>query len=291
MKFSNKRSSEDINIDQIQENNRTWWSQNNMSYDWKNKIKNEKYSRQWFDEIDRRFVFGARLFGHNKTSFDNIIPFESLKGKKVLEIGCGMGLHTELLIKGGAEVYSIDISDESILATKKRLKLKGVNAISVKKMDACNIKYSDNFFDFVWSWGVIHHSARTVKIIKEINRVLKTDGEARVMVYNLNGIQAYRIIILRYLFGFWKDKSIEDCLWSDTDGYMARYYSKDQFEDIFRAFFSNVESVTLGQDSDGLPLPRQLRMPLLRLFGEKFIKKRANKRGFFLFLTASNCEK
>ncbi|MBK7629848.1 MAG: class I SAM-dependent methyltransferase [Ignavibacteriales bacterium] len=52
------------------------------------------------------------------------------------------------------------------------------------KMDAEALQFEDNSFDFVWSWGVIHHSSNTRKILEEIQRVLKPGGEAIIMVYH-----------------------------------------------------------------------------------------------------------
>lgn len=39
----------------VQQGNKKWWTSNTMSYDWKDRVRLEKFSRQWFDEIDRRF--------------------------------------------------------------------------------------------------------------------------------------------------------------------------------------------------------------------------------------------
>ena len=83
-----------------------------MSYDWKDKIAGEAFSREWFDEIDARFIDAARHFAHTDRPFGRIIPFEAIAGKRVLEVGCGMGLHTELMARAGANVTAIDISPE-----------------------------------------------------------------------------------------------------------------------------------------------------------------------------------
>jgi hypothetical protein len=74
-----------------------------MSYDWTDKIDKEQFTDTWFNEIDRRFVHGARLFAHDRQPFDRLIPFEQLKGRDVLEIGCGMGFHSELMFEGGGQ--------------------------------------------------------------------------------------------------------------------------------------------------------------------------------------------
>ncbi len=94
-----KHRGDETNIGDVQEGNAKWWTDHTMSYDWTSDIGNEKFSLKWFDEIDRRFIVDSRLYGHDKTPFDLMIPFEDLKGKNVLEIGCGMGFHTSSLLK------------------------------------------------------------------------------------------------------------------------------------------------------------------------------------------------
>jgi 2-polyprenyl-3-methyl-5-hydroxy-6-metoxy-1,4-benzoquinol methylase len=265
--------------------NRQWWTDNTMSYDWNEQSGKQKYTLDWYDDIDRRFVFGSRLFGHDKAPFDKIVPFDAIAGCSVLEIGCGMGLHTELMTRAGARVTSVDISPTSVEATRRRLELKGL-AGDVRQMDACRLEFPECTFDFVWSWGVIHHSARTGVVVKEIHRVLKPGGETRVMVYNLESTWAYTTIMRDYVFGFWRNKSLDQCLWRRSDGYMARYYTRDSLGDLFHVFFDEVAIETLGQDADAVPLPRSLRMPLLRAFSEERLKAVANRRGSFLFVTA-----
>ena len=70
-------------------------------------------------------------------------------------------------------------------------------------MDAEHLEFPDETFDFVWSWGVIHHSANTEAIIREIHRVLKPGGEARVMVYHRNSINFWIGLILIRRFTIW----------------------------------------------------------------------------------------
>src|SRR5262249_25694600 len=225
-----------------------------MSYDWHSKAPPKKFSAEWFDEIDRRFIYGARLFAHKETPFDIIIPFQELKAKRVLEIGCGMGLHTELMTRAGANVLAIDISDVSVNATTARMKLKGLPS-DVRQMDAVDLCFPDESFDFVWSWGVIHHSAFTGRIVKQIYRVLRRNAEARVMVYNLEGMLAYIVFVSRHLWGFWLGRSFDEALWRSTDGYSARFYSRDTLADLFNTFFRNVRVDVYGQDVDAVPLP------------------------------------
>jgi 2-polyprenyl-3-methyl-5-hydroxy-6-metoxy-1,4-benzoquinol methylase len=286
MKIQEKRQSADTDIEKVQSGNRQWWTDHTMSYDWKDKVEKERFSEAWFAEIDRRFEHGARLFAHDRTPFDRIIPFEQLRGRDVLEIGCGMGLHSELMSRAGANLTAIDISDTSIEATTRRMVLRQLKG-RVERMDARKLEFADSAFDFVWSWGVIHHSAQTAIIIKEIHRVLRPGGQARIMVYNIDGMSAYTTIVRDYLLGFWRGRSLDDCLWARCDGYMARHYSKDVLGDVMRMFFSTVTAETFGQDADAIPLPRQIRHIVIKMMSAKELARRANARGLFLFMTAT----
>ncbi len=270
----------------VQAANQQWWTDQTMSYDWKSKIGAERFSTDWFEESDRRFIFASRLFAHDERPFGRIIPFDAIRGLRVLEIGCGMGLHSEHLVRAGADLTAIDISQTSVEATTRRMELKGLKA-DVRRMDAQTIEVADATFDFVWSWGVIHHSAMTGRIVREIHRILKPGGETRVMVYNLEGMPAYITMVRRYMLGFWRGRSLDECLWRDTDGFTARYYSKDQLQDLFNIFFEKVGVETFGQDADAVPLPRYLRPAVLGLIGIDRAKRIGNKHGGFLFVTAT----
>jgi 2-polyprenyl-3-methyl-5-hydroxy-6-metoxy-1,4-benzoquinol methylase len=281
-----KRALAETDSDKIQAGNRQWWTDHTMSYDWRNRVGEARFTAPWFDEIDRRFAHGARLFAHQHQPFDRIIPFDRLHGRSVLEIGCGMGLHSELMARAGAKLTSVDISDTSVEATRRRFDLRGLDA-DIRRMDARQLAFPDASFDFVWSWGVIHHSADTAAIIREVARVLRQDGETRIMVYNLNGTAAYATIVRDYLSGFWRGRSLDEVLWARSDGFMARFYSQDILTDIMRLFFSRVTAQTFGQEADAVPLPARLRRLIIPLMSHESLVRRANQAGAFLFMTAT----
>jgi 2-polyprenyl-3-methyl-5-hydroxy-6-metoxy-1,4-benzoquinol methylase len=283
VRYSDKRI-ETLALDAVQAGNRHWWTERTMSYDWTERVDAERFSRPWFDEIDRRFIHAGRLFAHGKRPFDRIIPFEWLNGRPVLEIGCGMGLQTELMARAGAHVTAVDISDTSVAATRARAALKGF-ACDVRQADAGDLQLPDASFDFVWSWGVIHHSAYTGRIVKEMHRVLAPGGQARAMVYNLGGMPAY-VQLLKYMLQFWRGASLDRMLWQSTDGFSARFYTRDMVADLFNTFFANTQVEVLGQDADAVPLPRPLRKLILPMFSPAALERMVRRRGGFLFVTA-----
>jgi 2-polyprenyl-3-methyl-5-hydroxy-6-metoxy-1,4-benzoquinol methylase len=284
--LAESKRSESLAVDAVQAGNKQWWTDNTMSYDWHGEISAERFSLPWFDAIDQRFIESARLYATDQRPFDRIIPFSRLQGAQVLEIGCGMGLHTELMVRAGAQVTAVDLSPTSVEATKRRLALKGLTA-RVVEGDAESLPAPDQAFDFIWSWGVIHHSSRTGRVVREIARVARPESEARVMVYNRNGAWAYSILVRDHLLkGQFLRHSFEETLYRSSDGFTARFYVREQFEDLFRTFFDDVSSELMGQDSDVLPLPRRLRKLALPLLPDGYQRKAQATRGSFIFLTA-----
>lgn len=269
-----------------QQGNKSWWTSNPMSYeDWGNdKVEYPQYSREWFDAIDRRFIRAARHFAHTDVPFGKVIPFADLNGKRVLEVGCGMGLHSELIARAGAQLTSIDITPTSIEATRRRFALKDLKG-DVQEMDAERIQY-ENEFDFIWSWGVIHHSSRTGRVLRNLHKALKPGGEIRFMVYNLEGTLAYSVMVRRYLLGFWRGQSLDQLLWDQSDGFIARYFSRDSLTNLCRTFFDEVDLVVYGEEGDAIPLPRKLRRLVRPLVNDAYIARTIRKRGHFLFATA-----
>lgn len=103
------------------------------------------------------------------------IPFYEGKGKKVLEIGFGMG--TDLLSWSleGSEVYGIDITEKHLRLAEMNFKTHNQTA-DLQLADAANIPFKTSYFDIVYSNGVLHHTPDTVRCISEAYRVLKPGG-------------------------------------------------------------------------------------------------------------------
>ncbi|HXP20115.1 MAG TPA: methyltransferase domain-containing protein [Streptosporangiaceae bacterium] len=286
MRFDDSRSRAQA-PDDVQCGNRSWWSEYPLSYDWHGEISLERGTREWFDEIDRRFVGASRPYLTAQRPFDRIMP-DDLQGQQVLEIGCGMGLHSLELARRGARVHAVDLTDAAVEATAARMTEFGMEA-EVRCADAESLPYDDQSFDFVWSWGVIHHSARTARIVREIARVLKPRGETRVMVYNREALIARCMLLRHYILGGeFVRRSPDETLWRWSDGYSARYYHKEQFEDLFRGFFEKASGVVLGQEVDVVPLPRRVRGMVASHIPDQRKLAIASRVGAFIFLTASN---
>jgi len=109
--------------------------------------------------------------------------FEATKGKKVLEIGVGLGADHQRFAQAEAVLYGIDLTERAVAHTGRRLTLFGLSS-TLSVGDAEHLDFPDQNFDLVYSWGVLHHSPNTPKAISEVYRVLKPGGQAKVMLYH-----------------------------------------------------------------------------------------------------------
>ncbi len=94
-----------------------------------------------------------------------------LKGKKVLDMGCGAGRLIELLLMSGADVYAADISENMISTIQKKYPRLKTCVCSIEDID-----FEDNFFDIVLSAFVVVHLRTLTKAFDEVYRVLKPGG-------------------------------------------------------------------------------------------------------------------
>ena len=131
--------------------------------------------------------FRYRTEGHILEELDKI----DFRGRTVLEIGLGQGADSMQIIKRGAIYYGIDLTEESIKRLKERFSLFNLPYKEVVKANALTIPYENDFFDIVYTHGVIHHSPEIKKIVNEIYRVLKPGGKAVVMLYHKNSFNYY----------------------------------------------------------------------------------------------------
>lgn len=101
-----------------------------------------------------------------------------LRGKRVIEYGCGLGQLTVLLARSGAQVTAFDISGPSIEVARERAKLTGVEQdITFAVAPGEALPFDDASFDIAFGKAVLHH-LDPVAGSKELARVLKPGGRA-----------------------------------------------------------------------------------------------------------------
>src|ERR1044071_6701328 len=95
--------------------------------------------------------------------------FESARGLRVLEIGCGLGTDGAQFAKAGAIYTGVDLTDAAVELARKRFELFNLPG-EFRTADAENLDFADNSFDLVYSHGVLHHTPDTVRAVKEVYR-------------------------------------------------------------------------------------------------------------------------
>lgn len=109
-------------------------------------------------------------------------------GRDVLEIGVGMGAdHLEWARARPRSLAGIDITPRGVAYTRSLLELYGFTS-RLQVGDAENLPFASESFDLVYSWGVLHHTPDTPAAVREVWRVLRRNGVARVMIYHARSI-------------------------------------------------------------------------------------------------------
>ncbi len=192
-------------------------------------IDKEKYSLEYFEEIEEyRYNLQPEIF--------NFAQFTRFHGKKLLEVGVGAGTDFIQWIRAGVECYGVDLTPESIEHVKKRLELYGLKCHDLRVADAENLPYIDNYFDAVYSFGVIHHSPNTIKALEEIIRVLKPGGKAKIMIYNRHSLMAYFFWLKHALLKLRPWKSIKWVLWHHMESLGTKGYTIAEMKDILKNY-------------------------------------------------------
>lgn len=219
--------------------------------------------------------------------------FDQVTGLRVLEIGVGMGAdHLRFAEAGPERLIGLDLTPRAVTFTRQRAAALGTQ-VEVFVGDAEHLAFPDDVFDLVYSWGVLHHSPDTRAAIREVRRVLRPGGVARIMVYHRASIVGF-LLWVRYGLGRGRPTMrLDDIYASYLESPGTKAYAPHEVETMLQdAGFPKVStSVELsigdllegeaGQrhDSGFLRLARHVwPRPIIRRFGRRF--------GLFLLIEA-----
>lgn len=139
-------------------------------------------TKEYFDEVEQRKYF-------IEPHIPAFAQFERWKGKKVLEVGCGIGTDTINFARAGAFVTAVDLSDQSLALARQRAHVCGLEKqISFYQANAEELSsfVPVESYDLVYSFGVIHHTPNPSNAIAQIKRYMTRSSELRLMLYAKN---------------------------------------------------------------------------------------------------------
>lgn len=164
-------SRDQVNIEQV----RHYWNENPHEYQ---VSAHPPGTVEYFKDIESYY---EKKHGY----LYELIDYKSLEGKRVLEIGCGLGVEPVILAQSGALVTALDISDFAVEMTKKNLEVHNVKAEVFRGNGEC-LDFQDESFDTVLCISSLPYTPNPGTMIGEIHRVLKKGQNAYIVVYNSN---------------------------------------------------------------------------------------------------------
>ena len=135
------------------------------------------YSQQFFADISRRKYFV-------QPHVHDLAQFGRWAGKKVLEIGCGIGTDAEQFAAAGAVYTGIDMSDVSLDIARARFKLRRLNGtFYIGDGECLGDVVPVERYDLVYAFGVLHHTPEPEAVLAEAHKYMDEQSELRLMVY------------------------------------------------------------------------------------------------------------
>lgn len=213
------------------------------------KIKNAYNKLGKFYYESRKYkTAGTWFYNENLEMPATLELLGEINRKKILDLGCGPGFHTKYLIKRGAKVKGIDFSKELINFARKENP-----SVEFTICNAEKLPYKNNEFDFVLSSLVMGHVKNWDKVLKEVKRVLKSNGLFVFSIRNPISECSEKIKWHRRTFRVIRDYFNEKWMieeWTDKKGNFATgAHHHKTYETIIRLLIKNNFEIISYKDS------------------------------------------
>jgi len=137
----------------------------------------DSFGYQWQQFSRTQFVPAAsELNLRKKTGLQD----EDLRGKIVLDVGCGMGRFSEVATRKGARVIGIDLSTAAEVAARN---LADRDFVAIQA-DVFALPFAPKAFDCILSVGVLHHTPDCEQAFKSLPQYLKPGGSIAIWLYS-----------------------------------------------------------------------------------------------------------
>ncbi|PID50401.1 MAG: methyltransferase type 11 [Proteobacteria bacterium] len=158
-------------------------------------MEKEQYWSKFAEDFEERnnYVVGS---SDMSIIFQKIEQLQNLKN--TLELGCGNGTYSKILIKNATNLIATDFSDEMVVVAKNRLKT--YENIKVEKANCFKLPYSDHSFDTIFMANLLHIIPEPENAIAECKRVLKENGQLIVISFTSEGMTTLNKILMIYRY-------------------------------------------------------------------------------------------
>ena len=112
-----------------------------------------------------------------------LVDFSGYRGKRLLEVGCGIGTDLVRFAAGGAHAVGVDFSATALELARKNAECASV-PVALHLANGEDLPFEEASFDVVYAHGVLQYTAEPRRMVAECRRVLVPGGQAIFMVYN-----------------------------------------------------------------------------------------------------------
>lgn len=105
---------------------------------------------------------------------------EELRGKTVLDVGCGMGRFSDVASRWGANVVAIDLSRAVESAQRN---IGGRPNVTIAQANVFALPFREQSFDYIFSIGVLHHTPDTKAAFDRLPNLLRPGGKIAIWLY------------------------------------------------------------------------------------------------------------
>lgn len=182
-------------------------------------------TKEYFDGVEeKRYFVEPHIL--------KFAEFARWEGKRVLEIGCGIGTDGVNFARHGADYTGLELSEVSLNLTKQRFKNEGLlGRFILGDVESLSSVLKDEKFDLIYSFGVLHHTPSIGSALAQIKMLCSESTVFRLMVYAKH---SYKNALI--LEGLDQPEAQEGCPIANT-------YSKEEMEDLLSAVNFRVDSI------------------------------------------------
>ena len=159
---------------------------------------------EYFDEVEKRKYLV-------EPHIPRFAEFERWRGKRVLEIGCGIGTDTVNFARHGADVVAMDISRESLAIAQQRAEVFGladrIRFVQGNAEELRSIVPAERF-DLIYSFGVIHHTPHPDRVFAALPGYAGPGTVVKVMLYHRRSWKVFWIVLAHGRGRFWKTSEL-----------------------------------------------------------------------------------